>query len=163
MTRLSVLVAALAMLATPATARNFAVPTSNPAALVTVPDKWTTQEIAHGYSAKSPDGDVFFSIEYATGEKGVAKMMSDNDAWMADNKIKPTAAATKKDINLGGLDATIYSYQAKDENGDTIVDFVLFPAGNNRVVFLTLWASEEEREANKADIMAIQGSVKALK
>lgn len=151
----------LALLAGPAQARNIAVPEKDPAALVTVPDKWTTEEIEYGYSAKSPDGDVFFSVEYARGT-ALDKMMANNDAWLKENKIKPKGDATKKDINLGGLDATIYSYNARDPNGDTIVDFVVFPAGKGRVVLLTLWASEEEREANKADILSIQKSVKAI-
>ena len=151
----------LAVAIMPAQARNFAVPDKDPAALVTIPDSWKTEEITYGVSAKSPDGDVFFSIEYASGSR-LDKMLANNDIWMKENEIKQKAEPTKREIELGGLKASLISYQAEDGNGDTQVDFVLIPAGKGRVIMLTLWASEDEQKANQADILAIQKSVRAL-
>jgi hypothetical protein len=42
------------------------------------------------------------------------------------------------------------------------VDFVLIPAGNERVIMLTLWGSEAERAKHKAAIDAIMNSVKSI-
>lgn len=151
----------LASLAAPAWAKNFAFPEKNPIATITIPDKWKTDEIEYGYSAKSPDGDVFFSVE-STSAKGLDKMMATNTQWMKDNKIRATAASTTKDFKLGGLDASLVSFPAKDENGATVIDFVFIQAGKDRVVMLTLWASDEERQANGDDIMSIQRSIKAI-
>lgn len=147
--------------AAPAWARNFAFPKNNPVATVTIPDTWATDSIDYGFSAKSPDGDVFFSVESASA-KNVDKLMSLNDSWMKENDIKVTGEAEKHEFSLGGLPATVVTRTAKDGNGDTIVDFVFAQAGADRLIMLTLWASAEERKANAADIKAIQASIKTI-
>ena len=50
----------LVSVALPAVAKNFAVPEKNPVATLAIPDTWKTEEIEYGYSAKSPDSDIFF-------------------------------------------------------------------------------------------------------
>ncbi len=80
---------------------------------------------------------------------------------MKENKIKPKGDAVKSDIEVNGLKATLFRYDATDEDGDTILEFLLIPA-NKRVVLITLWGSEAERDANKADIMAIESSLKPI-
>lgn len=144
----------------PGFAKNLAVPEKDPVALLTIPDTWNQQEIEFGYSGTSPDGNVFFSVEYAKGNR-VDKLFALNDEWMKDNKIAPTGEPKKQEITLGGLPATLFVYQATDDNGPTEIDFVLIPAGK-RIVLLTLWGSEQEQKDNKADIDIIKNSVKAI-
>ena len=143
-------------------AKNFAFPAKNPTATISIPDTWKTEEITYGYSAKSPDEDVFFSVEYATGAR-VEKMLANNTAWMKENKITSTREPVEKTIQIDGIEAKLLTVIGKDENGPTIVDFVFMPAGENRLIMLTLWGSEDERKANAADIAAIESSVKAIK
>jgi hypothetical protein len=152
--------ALLAVACFPALAKNLAVPTKDPVATITIPDTWKTEEITYGYSAKSPDGDVFFSVEYASGSR-LDKMLDNNTQWMKDNKIVPSTKE-EREITLGGLSAKLLSFKAKDENGDTKVDFVFIDGGKGRLIMLTLWASEEEMAANANDISAIQKSIKAI-
>jgi len=142
-------------------AKNFAVPEKNPAATLVIPDSWKIEEIDYGYSAKSSDGDVFFSVEYAGGSR-IEKMLENNTDWMKENHIQAKGKPVEKDIEIGGLSAKLVHYDAADENGDTMVDFVVIPAGHGRVIMLTLWGSEEELKANQADIDAIKKSVKAI-
>jgi hypothetical protein len=156
-----VALAMLASLAAPAWAKNFAFPKNNPSATVTIPDSWTTSTIDYGFSAKSPDGDVFFSVE-SESAKGLDKMMALNTQWMKDNKITATAKASEREFELNGIKATLVSFPATDENGETAVEFVFMPAPNDRVIMLTLWASEAERKANEADIKSIQRSIKPI-
>ncbi len=145
----------------PASAKNLAVPEKNPVATITVPNSWDIDEIDYGYVARSPNEDVFFSVEYATGKR-VDKMLENNNAWLDENEIVAKSAPVEKDIELGGLKAKLISYDGTDEDGDTHVDFVLIAAGDNRLILLTLWASPEALKANKDDIIAIQNSVKAI-
>lgn len=161
MKKLWLISAVMMSLAAPAWAKNFAFPKNNPVATVTIPDTWATDAIDYGFSAKSPDGDVFFSVESASA-KNVDKLMSLNDAWMKENDIKVTGEAPKQDFNLGGLPATIVRRTATDANGDTIVEFVFAQAGTDRLIMMTLWASDKEREANAADIKTIQASIKTI-
>ena len=145
----------------PGFAKNLAIPAKEPVATIVIPDKWKLEEIEYGYSAKSPDGDVFFSVEYAV-ESRVDKMFAETKTWMKENKIKTKDEGVQKETEIGGLPAKIFTYKATDENGDTQIDFVTIPAGK-RLILITIWASDEEREANKADIIAIQKSLKAIK
>ncbi len=152
--------AMLALAITSTLAKNLAVPEKSPIATIVIPDSWKPEQIEYGYSAKSPDDDVFFSVEYANAAR-IDKMFALNDAWMKDNKIKVKGKATEKEFEINGLPAKIFTYQATDENGDTKIDFVTIPAGK-QLILITIWASEEEREANKDDIIAIQKSLKAI-
>ncbi|AMJ61186.1 hypothetical protein [Bosea sp. PAMC 26642] len=152
-------VAALLMIA-PAFAKNFAVPTKNPAVTITVPNDWKTQAIGYGYSARPQDESVFFSVEFADA-RNIDKMMATNDAWMKENKIKKVEPI-KADAPLNGIPATVFQYRTTDENGPTKVDFILLPAGENRVIMLTVWGSDEEREAHGNELDAIFGSIKSI-
>ena len=145
----------------PSYAKNLAVPAKNPAATIVIPDSWDLDETEFGYSATSPDEDVIFSVETAGGAR-VDKMMEANDQWMKDQEITPKGKPVEEKLTIGGLPATVYTYQARDPDGDTIIDFVLLPAGNGRVMLLTLWASKAARDENGADIAAILSSIKAI-
>jgi hypothetical protein len=150
------------LLVTPAAwAKNFAVPEKNPVATLIIPDSWTIESIDYGYSAKSSDGDVFFSVEYATGSR-IDRMLDNNTEWMQENRIQPRGKPVEKQIEIGGLSAKLLHYDASDENGDTTVDFVFISGGGGRLIMLTLWGSEEELKANQADIDAIKKSIKAI-
>jgi hypothetical protein len=145
----------------PVMAKNFAVPAKNPALTVVLPDNWKTEEIDFGYSAKSPDGDVFFSVEYASGKK-VDALLEANVKWMKENKIDFNVKPEKLTMNFNGASGDVMRYVTKDENGPTIVDFVLLNGGNNTLVMITLWADEDERKANAAAIDSIMNSIKPI-
>ena len=159
----SILHAALLVtaLAAPAMARTFPVPPDTPAITVTTPDNWKVREIDYGFSASSPGDDVYFSVEYASGDKAVGKMMDDNESWMKENKIKsvkPNVEAGK----INGVDIKHYEFDTTDENGKTLVDFFLIPAGSS-LAMLTFWGSEEERNKHQNEIVSIMNSVRPAK
>jgi hypothetical protein len=110
--------AVFALALSPAIAKNLAVPAKNPVATIVFPDTWKTEEIEYGYSAKSPDGGIFFSVESASGTR-IDKLFANNDAWMKENNIKPKGKAVEKEVEFGGLKAKLFAYEAKDEDGDT--------------------------------------------
>jgi hypothetical protein len=159
-----VLYAALivAALAGPAMARTFPVPPGTPAITVTTPDNWKVSEIDYGFSAMSPHEDVYFSVEYASDDKAFAKMMDDNETWMKDNKIK-SVKPTIEDGNINGVAIKHYEFDTTDENGKTLVDFFLIPAGGNTRAMLTFWGSEAERNKHQNEIMSIMNSIKPAK
>jgi hypothetical protein len=145
----------------PSSAKNLAVPAKDPIATLVIPDSWKPEEIDFGYSAKSPDGDLFFAVEYADANR-VKKMLASNDVWLKENKIKAKGEPTEREFEFGGLPAKLINYKATDPNGETEVDFVIIPAGKGRVIMMTLWGSKEEQKANKADLDIIQNSFKAI-
>ncbi|MDB5601935.1 MAG: hypothetical protein JWN71_3979 [Xanthobacteraceae bacterium] len=161
MKKLLMLTTCCALLAGVANARNIAVPPNDPAALITVPDAWKFEEFNSGYSAVSPDKDIFFSVEYTTKNK-VETLLKNNQKWMKENDIDGSVKPTETVMALGGLDGIVYRFDTKDPNGPTRVDFVLLPGGKNRVILLTLWASDKEREKHSSEIDSIMNSVKAI-
>lgn len=157
-----ILALALVMVAAvPGYARNYALPEKNPIATIVIPDSWDVDESEFGYSATSPDDDVIFSIESASASR-VDKLIEMNLKWMKDQEIVPKGKAVEENISINGVPATVYSYKATDPDGDTLIEFVLLPGGNSRVILLTLWATEEAREENKADISSIIMSIKPI-
>jgi hypothetical protein len=161
MKKLLLLATFCALYASAANARNIAVPADDPSAIVTVPDDWKVEEIEFGSSAVSPDKDIFFSVESATKNK-IDAMMKNNKAWMRENKIDGSVKPTESEMSFGGLPGTVYRFDTKDADGPTRVDFVLLPAGKNRVIFLTLYGSDKERKDHSAEIDSIMNSVKAI-
>jgi hypothetical protein len=154
-------VAALGFLVVPAQAKNFALPPKNPTITMVLPDSWKPDEIDYGYSAMSPDKDVFFSVEFADA-KQIDKMTDDNAAWMKDNKIVADGPPVKSQVDFHGLKGDLLHIKAHDENGPTNVDFVFSDAGNNRIFMFTLWASDEEMKNHAADVDKIIKSIKPI-
>ena len=151
----------LLALSLPASAATFALPPKNPKITMVLPDSWKPHEIDYGYSAISPDQDVFFSVEY-TDAKSIDKMTDDNAEWMKDNKIVPTAEAVKSKVDFHGLSGDVLHFVAKDDNGPTNVDFVFTDAGHDRIFMFTLWASDEEMKNHAADFDKIVKSIKPI-
>ncbi|GJE41084.1 hypothetical protein [Methylobacterium soli] len=148
-------------LALPAEARNFAVPEKNPAVTLRLPDTWKSEEIEYGFSAKSPDGDMFFSVESASKKKLDAMLLA-NKKWMKENEIDDKVKPEEREMDFNGTAGQVIRYNTTDLNGKTIVDFVILSGGENQVIMITLWGSEEERAANKADIAGIMNSVRPI-
>ena len=145
----------------PGVAENIAVPSKDPIATLTVPDKWETQEIEWGYSATSPDGGLAFYVESAPASR-VENLFATNDEWLKENNIKPKGEHSEAEVNIAGLPAKVFSYPATDDDGDTVIDFVVIQEGKGRVILLTLWGSQEDREANQDDLDAIKKSIKPI-
>lgn len=147
-------------LAGPAWAKNFAFPESNPTATVSIPNTWKTEAVEYGFEARSPDNDVYFSVETVPA-KSMNKMLDANMAWMKRNKIAVTGKPKENDVNFNGLAGKMQIFPAKDENGETQI-ILIYAESEQRLIYMTLWASEEEQKANDRDINAIMNSIKAI-
>lgn len=159
----TLLLAAIAALALvcPALAKNLAVPADDPAVTLAIPNTWTIKEIDFGYSAVSPDKDVAFYVEYAAGKR--VKAMTDlNKEWLKENSIETIGAPEDTELDFNGVKGSVLKFKAKDENGPTNVNFAFIPAGNERVIMLTLWGSDEEQAKHRADVNAILSSIKPI-
>lgn len=143
-----------------AEAKNFAVPSNDPALVLSIPDDWLIEKIDFGFSARTPDEDVVIYVE-AAGARNLDAMLATNDQWMRDNGIKKVNP-TKSEGIFAGLQATNFRFDTSDKNGPTRVDLMLLPGGKNRVIMLSIWGSEEERAKHREAIDAIMGSVKAI-
>jgi len=158
MVRFLVVVVALAAFAAAASARTVAVPDGNPSLAMTFPEAWKTRPIDYGYSALSPDKDVFVSIEYARGEDDVAAMLRLNEDWMKENAIKPVEP-TRDEGKVNGIPFTHLEFDTTDADGKTLVDFFMMSAGKH-MAMITVWGSVSERNRHQDDIMAMLNSIR---
>ena len=151
---------ALGLFVVPAFAKNFAVPAKNPSITITLPNDWSSEDIEYGFQARPKDEGVFFPVESAEARQ-IDTMLADTKTWMRDNKIK-AVEPIKADMKISGIDSTVFQFRTSDENGPTTVDLILMPAGNGRVMMLTVWGNDAEREANGKALDAIFGSIKPI-
>jgi hypothetical protein len=86
-----------------------------------------------------------------------------NEQWLKEQEIIPKGKSREDKADFGGLPGTIYTSAATDPDGDTVIQFMVIDGGHDRAILLTLWASQEAREANKAEIDGIIDSFKAIK
>ena len=146
---------------TGAAAKNLAVPEQDPIITMTFPDNWKSKEIEHGYEAKSAGDEVYFSVKSAPmSEKD--QLTSDNVKWMQSNEIEPISKQTSV-LDIDGIKCGFVQIAAKDPNGPTQVDFVACPIHGDRLILMTVWGSQEDRAKVKAELDAIESSVKAIK
>ncbi len=143
-----------------AEAKNFAVPSNDPALTLSIPDDWLIEKIDYGFSARTANEDVVIYVE-AANAKNLDAMLAVNDKWMRDNGIKKVTPK-QTEGTFAGLEATNFRYDTTDKNGPTRVDLMLLPAGKNRVIMLSIWGSEDERAKHLGAINTIMGSVKAI-
>lgn len=160
LSRLAAGALALGLFVVPAFAKNFAVPAKNPSITITLPNDWSTEDIEYGFQARPKDEGVFFSVESAEARQ-IDKMLADTKNWMRDNKIK-AVEPIKADMKISGIDSTVFQFRTSDENGPTTVDLILMPAGSGRVMMLTVWGNDAEREANGKALDSIFGSIKPI-
>ncbi len=150
----------LLLLNHPALAKNLAFPEKNPIGTIVLPDSWKPREIEFGWEAKSPNDDIYLSIEMIN-DKLINKVANSNDAWMKDNKIQLKPNPIVEDLMLGGLFAKAFKYQATDENGPTVIYQVFVMAGKGAAL-ITIWGSEEEQKTREKELNTIMNSIKAI-
>lgn len=56
----------------------------------------------------------------------------------------------------------MFQFRTSDQNGPSVVDFIMMSAGNNRMIVLSVWGSNEERETHAKAVDAIFGSIKSI-
>lgn len=150
--------ALLAGLAAPACAKDIVLPAKEPAVTATMPDDWDTSVYETEIASVSADGDIVVNI--ATDSKArLDALIKDSKAYLTKNKVKLVGKPTEQTIDFNGTPGQVQRYQATDKNGKAIIDFVTLDASRNRVVLLTVWGSEDDRQTNGTALDAIMKSV----
>ncbi|MBU6207309.1 MAG: hypothetical protein KGQ42_06445 [Alphaproteobacteria bacterium] len=149
------------LLTSGANAKNVAVPERNPVITMVFPDSWKATEIERGYDAVSPDDGVYFSVESAPMSQK-DQLVDENNKWMASNSITPISRTTSA-LNIDGISCGFVKIAAKDGNGPTKIDFVVCPVSGDRLLMMTVWGSEKDRESNRTALDGIESSIKAIR
>lgn len=154
----------LMALALPASAlaETFTMPDAKPAASITIPDTWETEEIEDGVEATSPDKLVYIAAEFVKASN-VEDATKEAIAYLIENGVEIDAATKKeKTFKIGDLEAFEVEWKGKDSDGPTEVSVAIVVIAPKKLMFLTYWATPEGGKANAADLGAIALSVKPI-
>lgn len=154
----------LMALALPASAlaETFTMPDSKPAASITIPDTWETEEIDDGVEATSPDKLVYIAAEFVKASN-VEDATKEAITYLIENGVEIDAATKKeKTFKIGELEAFEVEWKGKDSDGPTEVSVAIVVISPKKLMFLTYWATPEGGKANEADLGAIALSVKPV-
>ena len=149
--------------ATPALAKTFAVPRSNPIATVTIPDTWETEVTAEGVSADAPDEGVYIAVEALSASEVEAGLKEGIKYLESEGVTIDAATVQQKETTINGMKAFDTTWKGKDEDGPTNVSLTLVIAKADRLLLLTFWGADAGIAANAKDIVAIAESIQPTK
>lgn len=146
-----------------ASAKNFTLPDKDPVMIFSFPNDWETDDIKYGFEARSPDDEIYVSIETPPpSDAGVKKYWKDTEKWMKSNNIVSKSMAEKQ-MEVSGAQCTDLEVEAKDEDGPTQVSLLICPLAGGRAAIITLWASEDDQKTFKDELGSILSSIKFTK
>jgi hypothetical protein len=165
MSRIAAIVFAFLLFApASAFAKTFPIPTDDPIATISLPEKWEPSEYDGGVEATSPDGAVYIAVEMvrsndvgSTAEEGV-KFFAKQGVEIDDKSLKT------QDIKINGLPAFDMTMSGKDKDGPTEVGMTLVGTNaDGKFLMFYYWGSEAGQKANVADLKKIIDSLQATK
>jgi len=154
--------AALAFIATPAFAKNSAIPAQNPVATVVLPDDWDADEIDNGVEVTSKDGEIYIAFEAVKASKAEAALNEGLD-YLKGKGVKIDESSMKqKEETINGMKGIEVDFTGKDKDGDTQISLMLLGASKERFVMLTYWGTPDGAKANAEALNKIAESIKPV-
>ena len=165
MSRIAAIVFALLLFAPAFSfAKTYPIPTDDPVATISLPEKWEPSPYDDGVEATSPDGAIYIAIEMvrsndvgSTAEEGV-KFFAKQGVEIDDKSLKT------QDIKINGLAAFDMTMSGKDKDGPTEVGMTLVGTNSDsKFLMIYYWGSKDGQKANLADLQKISGSLQITK
>nr|WP_244413428.1 hypothetical protein [Methylorubrum extorquens] len=140
-------------------AKEIVLPEKNPAVTLTIPDDWKTEVRDTEVVSTSPDGDVSFEVGFET-RADRDSLVKDKVSFLRKQKVNLSIKPVEQAMDFGGTPARVQRYRTTDKYGKTIVDLVTLDASRDRALLMTIWGSEDQRQANEAALDTIMKSVR---
>jgi hypothetical protein len=140
-------------------AKDIVLPEKNPAVTLTIPDDWKTEVRDTEVVSTSPDGDVSFEVGFET-RADRDSLVKDKVSFLRKQKVNLSIKPVEQAMDFGGTPARVQRYRTTDKYGKTIVDLVTLDASRDRALLMTIWGSEDQRQANEAALDTIMKSVR---
>lgn len=149
-------------LAASLSAGTFKLPDDDPVASITIPDSWEPEEVKRGVEAKSPDGEVYMAVEFATS-KNIDKVTTEGIDFLKEQGVtidKSTQKENKFEVN--GMEVQELIWTGKDKDGDAIVSLAFVGVSDTKALMVTYWASPEGEKKNQAALGKILQTLKKI-
>lgn len=140
-------------------AKDIVLPEKNPAVTLTIPEDWKTEVRDTEVVSTSPDGDVSFEVGFET-RADRDSLVKEKVSFLRKQKVNLSIKPVEQAMDFGGTPARVQRYRTTDKYGKTIVDLVTLDASRDRALLMTIWGSEDQRQANEAALDTIMKSVR---
>ena len=148
----------------PGVATTLKVPEDDPAVSVDVPDSWKPESTDKGIACESPDQVATIFLE-VTSAKELDGLIDENIDWLTkDQGVQvDKSSEQKQDFETGNMKWNRISWNATSKEwGPAIVGFVFSDAGGGKVLTVTYWITQKDREKHFPTIEKIFESVKRV-
>jgi hypothetical protein len=140
------------------------VPQDEPAASITIPDKWEPEADEDGILAESPDGVATMYFEVVATEKELEEAVEGSVEWLAEHDVVvDTDTQEDKEFKTGEREWKVVSWTANHKEwGEASVGFLFSPVGGGKVLTVTYWISKKDSDPSMAALDKILNSVKSI-
>jgi hypothetical protein len=147
-----------------ASAGTVQIPEDSPAISVRIPDSWKPEGTDKGIACESPDQVATIFLE-VTSRKGSDALISENVKWLTHDQGVDIDQATEREKNFedAGIVWRSISWTGNSKEwGPAIVGFMFTEAGNGKVLTVTYWITEKDKEKQAQTLNTIFESVKRV-
>ena len=132
-------------------------------AQITIPDSWGPEETETGIQATSDDSAIYISIDIAD-EKTSDKVIDDAVDFLQTNGVKIDEKSQKEsEDTVNGMKMTNLDWSGTDKDGPASIGLSFLSPKPGKLLVVTYWGTKGEQEKHVKELMAIIGSLKAVK
>ena len=156
-----VLVAVCSLIALPAFAKTFKLPSDEFAvASIEFPKDWQPDEINNGVAGQSPDDAVYLAAVAVGSEKGMNAELEDTFDMLKEHKVKLDQSTKKENkFKLNGEEVSELIFHGEDDDGPCSISISFVPV-KDKVVVLTYWVNTEKEKEHQEEVGKILQSLK---
>ena len=156
-----VLVAVCSLIALPAFAKTFKLPSDEFAvASIEFPKDWQPEEINNGVAGQSPDDAVYLAAVAVGSEKGMNAELEDTFDMLKEHKVKLDQSTKKENkFKLNGEEVSELIFHGEDDDGPCSISISFVPV-KDKVVVLTYWVNTEKEKEHQEEVGKILQSLK---
>ncbi len=138
-------------------------PSEAPIAQISIPNSWGPEETETGIQATSDDSAIYLSIDIADA-KTSDKVVSDAIDFLQQNGVVVDEKTQKEsDDTVNGMKMSNLDWDGKDKDGPVSIGISFVQPRPDKLLVITYWGTKGEQEKHAKELMALIGSLKAIK
>ena len=145
-------------------AGTFPIPSGDPVATISIPEKWDPKTYDEGVEATSPDGKVYIAIESV--EAGDVKdAVKEGVEWFGKQGVELDSDSMKTtETHDNGVAAYELTFTGKDKTGPTSISMTLVSTNaDKKFLLIYFWGAPSDAESNRSGLKAIGDTLQLTK
>lgn len=143
-------------LAVAAQAKQLAITSAEPVAIVTIPDAWSGTKIARGLEIKTPDDEVYLWFELIA-PADMPAVQKEHDGYFEKQGVTITGASETTKVEVKGRPWSFTELKATSGDGPSIIRYIAINPGvqSGKIILATYWASPGGEKIHDAAMQAL--------